>query len=124
MDTGSLGNLELVLNISGHSEVRILINTLRDQTEDILVTEDMGEGSRNGRSSLDSGESKLTTVITLSNTKNTLKLIVCDSLLDFANVGVHVTNVVGISENESLIEIETTGDDILSIFNSQLLIFF
>lgn len=72
MNTSSLRNLELILNISGHSEVRILINTLGNETEDILITKNVRERSRDSRSSLDSRESYLTTVITRVNTKNTL----------------------------------------------------
>lgn len=67
----SLRDFQFILNITGHSEIRILVDSLRDEAHHVSFSENMREGSRNSRSSLHSREGKLSTVVTWIDTKDT-----------------------------------------------------
>ena len=143
VNTRSLWNFQFILNITGHSEIRILVDSLRDEAHHVFLSENMWERSRNSRSSLNSREGKLSTVVTRSDTKDTfqliyknknkmriifdlklnLNLVVCDSLLDLADIWIHVPNIVCISEDKCLVDIKSASDDILGILNCEILIF-
>jgi len=74
VNTRSLWNFQFILNITGHSEIRILVDSLRDEAHHVFLSENMRERSRNCRSSLNSREGKLSTVITWIDTKDTFQL--------------------------------------------------
>ena len=106
--------------ISGHPEVWVLVNTLWNKTEHILViSEDMGEGSAEGRHSLDSWESNSSAGMAISDPENSLALVVGKHVLKSADIRVHGSDVHGVLEYESLVLLKATGNNILSVLKTE-----
>jgi hypothetical protein len=75
VNAGRLEVFDSGRNISCHSEVRILVDTLRNEAGDVSsLSEDMGEGVGIAWGGLDSGISNFTAVVTFVQTEDSLKL--------------------------------------------------
>lgn len=120
VEAGRLRSTKLSADISGHSEVRILINAARDDARDILVPEDMGEAAGKAGSSLDGRVGRPPTVIGETESKDSLEGGYVDVLLEPDYVLVHVSDIFGIDEDEREIGIEAYREDILDVLIGQL----
>lgn len=122
MNTARFGHLNSGTNISCHSEVWILVNTLRYKAWNNLIAKNVRERCRKWGSCLNSRITHSTNAVWLRYTKNTLELIVGDILLELDNIFIHIAYVFHITENKSSINVEPTSYDIFGIFNSPFLI--
>mmetsp|Transcript_56151 Transcript_56151/g.64089 ORF Transcript_56151/g.64089 Transcript_56151/m.64089 type:complete len:224 (-) Transcript_56151:324-995(-) len=121
MDTSRLSVLQFCGNITSHTEVGILIDSLGNQTSNISsVTEDMRERIGETGSCLNSREGEFSTVVTIVESENTSDLVGGNMSLTLQNVGVQVLDVFDIGENESFLGVKSTGNDIFNIFHSHL----
>ena len=123
MNASSLRNLQFVTNISSHPEIRILINALRHQTHDIILTKYVFKWWRSCRNSLHCRICYFPTIVWILQSKNSPQLRISDFALEFTHILVHVSHIFWIQENECFIHIKSTSNDVLSILNTISLIF-
>lgn len=76
VDAGRLHIFDSDSYISGHTEVRVLVDTLWDKARNVgSLSEDMREGVGERGNGLDGWVGKLTAVVTLVDSEYTLELI-------------------------------------------------
>jgi hypothetical protein len=133
VDAGGFGHFEFVAHIPGHAEIGILIYSLRHKAHDLIgVAEDVGERRRDGGGCLDGGVGDLATIIALVDSEDAFQLwvlwseifylVVSDASLEFADVHVHVPDILGVVEDEGFVQVEAAGDDILGILDTESLV--
>lgn len=111
--------LQLGSNISCHSKVRVLVNSLWNQAWDILlVSKYVWESVRERRSCLDCWESDLSTIWTFVYTKNAFKLIERHKFLNFKCVGVKVLDVLSVLKDEGLLWVESKRNNVFDVLFS------
>ena len=78
--------------ISSYSEIWILINSLRNTTQNFMIRfKNMRKTSANSWSSLNSWISNFSTIIRISYTKTSFNLIKCQMFLKSAYIRIHMT---------------------------------
>ena len=108
-------------DVSGHPEIRVLVDSLRDKAVDVgSLAEDMGECVAKRWDCLDGWVGHVTNIHIGCQSKYPLHLVISDLLLCLHNVGVHLPHIGQIAENERQIVVEPTGDDVLGIFLSPI----
>lgn len=81
--------------VSGHSKVRILVDTTRNQTKKIIpISQHILEGTWDTWSSLDCSIGNLAAVLRSIETEDSFDLIVSDGILKQNNIVVKVTDVI------------------------------
>jgi hypothetical protein len=113
-----LGEVKSWSQVSGHSEVRILVDSTRDQTKEILsVSQDIFEGAWNARGSLDGSIGNFAAVFGAVESEDSFDLIVGNGVLKQNHVVVEVAYVIRVSEKEGVFEVKAAGQNILGVFN-------
>ena len=107
VETCWLRSFDLATNISSHSEVRILINSTRNQAWDIVLSKNVGETARKARSCLNSRVGSFSTVICKLKAKDGFKRGQVDVSLENANVGVHGTHILGVKDDKSFFRVKS-----------------
>lgn len=119
MHTDRFFVIKFLSNIPSHSEIWILINSLRYQAIDICsFAKNMRKCIWKGWYSLNSWIGHFTNVIFRFQTKDSSDLVISDLSLDFDYIGIHFAHVSQIRENEGQIRIKSTGNDVLHLFPS------
>mmetsp|Transcript_129540 Transcript_129540/g.229014 ORF Transcript_129540/g.229014 Transcript_129540/m.229014 type:complete len:239 (+) Transcript_129540:496-1212(+) len=109
---------ELVSNVTRNPEIWILVDRTRDETCHVFVALQRDfEGRGKGRSSLDGRKSGLANVGRAVEPKSRLCGVVGHGLPDSNDVGIHVPYVVQVREDEGLLFLETTCNDVLCILH-------
>jgi len=83
-----------------------------------VQTKNVGEGTRKGGCGLDGRKHVFSNVVGHIESKNAFCLIGGDTFLDFYDVLVEMTDVVGIPKYKSLFHVETYSNDILGVFET------
>ena len=110
--------------VSCHSEVRVLIYPLRDQTMNSFVSKNMFKWRGKRRGPLYSRISDFSYAIRRINSEDSFQLAVSDRFLEFTNIIIHIAYVQTIQKYEGFVDVKPTGDYILAVFYSHLPIFF
>jgi hypothetical protein len=111
VDAGRLEVLDSDGDISGHTEVRILVDTLGDEARDVgSLSEDVGERVGEGGDGLDGRVGELAAVVTFVDAEYALELVVGDAFLDFADVLIEDSaHVFCVGEDEGSVKVESAG---------------
>mmetsp|Transcript_15640 Transcript_15640/g.23428 ORF Transcript_15640/g.23428 Transcript_15640/m.23428 type:complete len:209 (-) Transcript_15640:1328-1954(-) len=136
----SLGD-ELVCNVPRHAEVWILIDRTGDETRHVPVLNNIllrqtstasiscqtasssqhyGKGGGERWRCLDGRKGNLSNICRSIKSKDIIHSIARHRLPNSYNRWVHLTHIIQIGKQKCLIRDESTGNDILSIFNGQL----
>lgn len=103
-------------NITGHSEIRVLINGGRDDTWNVgTLAVDVREGVREARSGLDGRKGKFADVVRLVKAEDALDLVEVNVFLHANHVGIELLNVFNVTEDKSLLGIKSEGDNVLDV---------
>ena len=124
MDAGALGQLESLQDIPGHSEIRVLVDALRNQTLHFLAgLENVRERSGDARGRLHRRVRHLPRVVPLLQSEYPLQLVVGHQSLHLAHRRVQLPHVFRIQKHECLLHIETHRQYVLHVLVRHLLIF-
>ena len=115
VDRGGLAVLELLGDVTGHSEVGVLVDSGWNQAWEVLAAEDVWERVRESWHCLDRWECKLSNIVRIIEAKNALDLGIVDVFLDTNDIWVHRTNVVDVGEDKRLCWIEAKSQDVLDV---------
>jgi hypothetical protein len=103
-------------DVSRHSEIGVLINSGWDQTWDIsLLAKDVLEGAREGWHCLSWGERPFTQILRFVKAKDTLDLVQRDVLLHLQDIWVHVSDILAIAKDKSLLWVEAESNNIFNV---------
>ena len=91
VESTRLRELESLSYVSSHPEIRILVYTTRDKTENFLFgSEELREGGRHTRYSLDGWESYLTTTLRAVEPKDSFYLVISNVSLYPTDIRIHL----------------------------------
>lgn len=93
MDAGWFWQVGLRADVSGHPEVRVLVDSLRNQAGELLLPEDVPERRGDAGGCLDGREGRLPGIPREFQAEDGLARGEVDMLLEQAHVVVHVANV-------------------------------
>jgi len=89
--------MQLLSNVTSHSEVWVLVDSSWDQAGNRLsITKDVWEWATESRSSLYRWESKLTDVVRLVKTEDAFELVEVHVFLDFDHIGIQMFYVLSV----------------------------
>lgn len=112
-------------HISSHSEVRVLINGVRNKAWNVSTgAEDFWEGVRIARNALKGWVRDFTYVVRALKAEYSLNLVEGYMFLSYYEVLVEFSDVLRVGEDERFIDVEATGDDVFCVFTSIPLGFF
>ena len=103
-------------HVTGHPEVRVLVDSLRDEAWHLcVVTKDVREWVWERGSSLDGWEGYLATVAASIDSEDSFDLIESHVFLNFENIRVQIMDVLHVWEDEGLLRIKSESDDVLDV---------
>ena len=118
---GALLEFELVSDVSGHSEVGVLVDGSGDEAGDVGTgAVDVGEGGAEGGDGLNSGEGVLTNWVVFFEAEGSLDLVIRDVFLDFEDVFVELVNIPAVREDKSLLGVEAKRDYVLDVVDAHV----
>lgn len=125
MKTGWFRVFQLSNHVSAETEIRILVDSLRNAAQELMFRlKNMRETAANSRGRLDCREANFSDIIRLIDTEATTHLVKGQRFLESRDIGVHVTYIFRIKENEGFFEIETQSQNIFDILNAHTGVFF
>jgi len=118
---GALLEFELVSDVSGHSEVGVLVDGSGDEAGDVGTgAVDVGEGGAEGGDGLNSGEGVFTNWVVFFEAEGSLDLVIRDVFLDFEDVFVELVDIPAVREDKSLLGVEAKRDYVLDVVDAHV----
>ena len=107
MDAATLRKIQLLTNITRHTEIRVLIDSLGNETQYVCTgAKEVRKRRGYSRNCLDRWIGNYPTIIGLAHPENTFQLVKGYVLLKLTDVGVHRSNVLSIKKDEGLLRIK------------------
>lgn len=116
IDWSRFSVLQLLSNVTCHSEIRILIDSSGNKARHSLsVSKYMWERTWESWGSLNCRESKLADSIWFIETEDTFNLVKVDMLLYTDNIRVQVLDVLCVIKDESFLKVESKCNNIFDV---------
>ena len=116
VDRSGLEIVQLLGDVTSHTEVGVLVDGGRDQARYlVVVAEDVRERVREGGDGLDGWVGELAHALVIGETEDAANLTQSDVLLRLEDVGIHLVDVLRVTKDKGLLWIEAKSNDILDI---------
>jgi len=99
-------SFDFAANISGHSEIRVLVDSTRNKARNVLVSEEMRETARKTRSCLNGRICGFSTIVWKLEAENGSQSCHIYVPLKTTNVRIQASHVLGIQADKSILRVK------------------